>query len=78
MDFVLIAMEAQCLDMRIGLVEVGNVFAGEVGWQALLPEEVAAFDFTFGLRGWGITEGDAVEMKRPAQLGHHPDRTQPR
>ena len=69
MDFVLVAMEAQGLDMRVGLVEVGNVFAGEVGWQALLPEEVAAFDFTFGLRGWGITKGDAVEMQRPAQLG---------
>ena len=69
MDFLPVAMEAQRLDMRVGLVEVGNVFAGEVGRQALLPEEVAAFDFSFGLRGWGITEGDAIEMQRPAQLG---------
>ena len=37
--------------MRVGLVEVGDVFAGEVGGQALLPEEVRAFDFAFGL--WG-------------------------
>jgi hypothetical protein len=35
--------------MRVGLVEVGNVFAGKVGRQAFLPEEVAAFDFAFGL-----------------------------
>ena len=69
MDFVLVAMEPQCLDMRVGLVEVGDVFAGEVGGQALLPEEVRAFDFAFGLRGGSIAEGNAIEVKGSAQLG---------
>jgi hypothetical protein len=62
-------MEPQCLDMRVGLVEVGDVFAGEVGGQALLPEEVRALDFAFGLRGWSIAEGNAIEVKGSAQLG---------
>lgn len=68
-DFMLVTMEAQGLDMRIGLVEVGDIFAGEVSGQSFLPEEVGAFDFAFGLRGGGIAEGDAVEEKSPAQLG---------
>ena len=68
-DFVLVAMEPQCLDMRVGLVEVGDVFAGEVGGQALLPEEVRAFDFAFGLRGGSLAEGNAIEVKGSAQLG---------
>lgn len=68
-DFVLVAMEPQGLDMRVGLVEVRDIFAGEVGGQALLPEEVRAFDFAFGLRGGSIAEGNAVEVKGSAQLG---------
>ena len=39
-DFMLVTMETQGLDMRIGLVEVGDVFAGEVSGQSFLPEEV--------------------------------------
>ena len=30
---------------------------------------MSAFDFAFGLRGWGVTEGDAVEVEVLAQLG---------
>ena len=55
--------------MRVGLIEVGDVFAGEVGGQALLPEEVRAFDFAFGLRGGSLAEGNAIEVKGSAQLG---------
>lgn len=68
-NLVPVAMEAQVLDMRVGLVDVGDLFAGEVSGQALLPEEVAAFDFAFGLRGWSVAETDAIEMQGPAQLG---------
>src|ERR1022692_267288 len=46
-DFVLVAMKAQALDMGIGLVDVGDLLAGEIGGQAFLPKEVATFDFTF-------------------------------
>lgn len=68
-DFVLVAMKAQGLDLRIGLIEIGDVFTGEVGGQALLPEEMCALDFALGLRGGGVAEGDAVEVKGLAQLG---------
>src|SRR5271169_991358 len=61
-------MEAKVLDMGIGLIKVGDVFTGEVGGQALLPEEVTAFDFAFGLRGWRVAETDAVEVQSLAQL----------
>lgn len=64
-----VAMEAQGLDVRIGLIEVGDGFAGEVGGQALLPELVFALDLAFGLGGGSVTEGDAVEMQGPAELG---------
>ena len=40
MDLVLVAMNTQSLDMRISLVEVGDVFAVEVSGQTFLPEEV--------------------------------------
>ena len=66
--FVLIAVETQGLDMRVGLVEIGEVLAGEVGGQALLPEEMSAFDFAFGLRRGRVAERDAVEVKGLAQL----------
>ena len=68
-DFVLVAMEAKVLDMGIGLLDVGDVFTGKIGGQALLPEEVTAFDFAFGLRGWRVAKTDAVEVQSLAQLG---------
>ena len=68
-SFVLVAMETQLVDMRIGLVEVGDLFAGEVSRQTILPEGVSALDFAFGLRGRSVAKGDAVKVKRVAQLG---------
>ena len=44
-----IAMEAQRVDVRVGLFYVGDALAGEIGGQALLPELVFAFDFALGL-----------------------------
>jgi hypothetical protein len=69
LDFVLVAMEAKVLDMRISLLDIGDAFTGEAGGQALLPEEVTAFDFAFGLRGWRVAKADAVEVQSLAQLG---------
>ena len=51
-----IAMEAQGLDVRVGLFHVGDALAGEIGGQALLPELVFAFDFALGLRRGSVTE----------------------
>ena len=68
-DFVFVAMKPQVVDMGVGLIDVGDVFTGEVSGQALLPEEVTPFDFTFGLWGWSVTEADAVEVQSLAQLG---------
>ena len=67
-DFVLIAVETQGVDMRVGLVEIDKVLAGEVGGQALLPEEMSAFDFAFGLGRGGVAERDAVEVQGLTQL----------
>lgn len=69
MEFVLVAMVAQVGDVGIGLREIGDVFAGEEGGEAVLPELVFAFDFAFGLRRGGIAEGDAVEVEGLAELG---------
>ena len=68
-DLMVVAVEPEVLDMRISLVDVGDLFASEEGGQTLLPKEVTAFDFPFGLRGWGIAKADAVEVEGLAQLG---------
>ena len=69
MRLVGIAMEAQGVDVRVGLLEVGNALAGEIGGQALLPELVFAFDFALGLRRWSVTETNVVEGESRAELG---------
>lgn len=69
MDFVLVAMQTQVADVGIGLNEVGDVFAGEEGGEAVLPELVFAFDFAFGLGRGGVDEADAVEVEGFAELG---------
>ena len=64
-----IAMEAQGLDVRVGLFHVGDALAGEIGGQALLPELVFAFDFALGLRSWSVKETNVVEGQGRAELG---------
>lgn len=67
--FMLVAMATQVGDVRIGLGEIGDVFAGEKGGEPVLPELVFPFDFAFGLRRGGVAEGDAVEVEGLAELG---------
>ena len=55
--------------MAIGLLDFGDLLAGKVSWQALLPELMTAFDLTFGLGCRSVTEADPVKSKCPAQLG---------
>ena len=51
------------------MIEVSDLFAGKVGGQTLLPEEVRALDLAFGLRSGGEAKGDAVEVESLTQLG---------
>ena len=69
MGFVGVAMEAQSVDVRVGIIDVRDVFAGEIGWEPALPELVLALDFSLGLGCWGIKETNVVELESPAQLG---------
>ena len=67
-SFAGIAMESQSVDMRVGQVEFGDLFAGETGWKSALPELVLALDFSFGLGRWGIQEANVIKFKRHAEL----------
>ena len=49
MDFVRVAMRPPGVDLRIGDFDFGNLFTGEAGGEAPLPELMFAFDFAFGL-----------------------------
>jgi len=69
MDFLGIAMRPEIGDMRIGGLDFGDFFTGEVGGKSPLPELMFAFDFAFGLGRGGIQETDVLELEGPAQLG---------
>src|SRR5258708_1631095 len=62
-------MEAQSVDVGVGLFEFADLFAGEVGGETVFPKLVLAFDFAFGLRRWSIKEANVVELQGRAQLG---------
>ena len=49
MGFGGVVMEAQLVDVRVGLGDVHNVFAGKIRREAALPELVLALDFPLGL-----------------------------
>jgi hypothetical protein len=68
-DFVSVAMVAQLVEQRVGLLGGGDALSCEEAGQAALPVKVLAFDLALGLGGAGIAETDAVEVKRSAQLG---------
>jgi hypothetical protein len=68
-SFVGVAMEPQSVDVSVGIFEFADRFAGEIGWEAFLPELVFALDFAFGLGGWSIKETNVVELEGGAQLG---------
>jgi len=69
MDFVLVGVGAEGIEETVGGGEFDEAFCGEEGDEAFLPVVVAAFDFAFGLRGWGVAELDAVEAECRAELG---------
>src|SRR5215471_17430726 len=53
----------------VGVLQLQDVIGGKEGWKATLIVEVAAFDFTFGLRCWCIAQGHTVKMESCSQLG---------
>ena len=69
MDFVDVAMEPQSLDVWVGRFDLGDLFAGEKGWEPALPELVLALDFPLGLGRWGIKEANVVKLEGRAELG---------
>lgn len=69
MDFVLVGVGGEWGEELVGRSEFNDVFCGEEGDEAFLPVVVTAFDFAFGLRGWGVAELDAVEAEGRAELG---------
>ena len=42
--FAGVAMQSQSVDVGVGQVEFGDLFAGEIGWESALPELVFALD----------------------------------
>ena len=69
MGFLGIVVEPQLVDVRVGFLDLSDVFAGKIGWQAALPELVLALDFPLGLRRWGIQETNVVKLESGAELG---------
>lgn len=68
MDLMRIAMLAQVVQVFIGLLDLGDLLAGEVSGKSLLPELMTSFDLPFGAGRGSVTEADAIKSKRPAQL----------
>ena len=68
-DFVLIGVRQELVEQLVGACQFQDGVGCQQGRQAFLPVVVAAFDFTFGLRGGGVAQGDTVEVEGRAQLG---------
>ena len=67
--FVSVAMKPQSVDVGVGVFDLGDVFAGEIGREPALPELVFALDFSLGLGRWSIKEANVVELEGRAELG---------
>ena len=63
-----VAVEPQRIDVPVGLLQFGDLFTGEKGGEALLPELMFPFDFAFGLGRGSVTKTNAIKLERPAQL----------
>ena len=68
-EFVLVGMGEKLVEQVVGPFQFEDAVSGQQGREAFLPVVVAAFDFAFGLRGGGVTQGDAVEVERGSELG---------
>ena len=68
MGFGGVVMQPQLVDVGVGFLDLRDVFAGEIGREAALPELVLALDFPLGLWRWGIQETNVVEFERGPKL----------
>jgi hypothetical protein len=68
-DFMLVGVGDELIEEVVGPDQFEDVVGGQEGDEAFLPVVVAAFDFAFGLRRWGIKQVDAVEVEGLAELG---------
>ena len=68
-DFLGVVMETEKVDEGIGAGDARDVFCGEKGREAFLPEEVETLDLALGLRGWSITQGHAIKSEGGPELG---------
>ena len=69
MDFMLVGVGSELVEQLVGTGEFGKAVGRQERDEAFLPVVVTAFDFAFGLRGWGVAELDAVEVQGRAKLG---------
>ena len=68
-DFMLIGMRDELVQEVVGPDQFDDLVSRQERDEAFLPVVVAAFDFTFGLRRWGVEEVDAVEVESLTELG---------
>ncbi len=68
MDFVLVAVGQEGIEQAVGPDEFVDLIGGQDWREAFLPVVMAALDFAFGLRCWGVEQFDAVEVEGMAQL----------
>src|SRR3990172_366435 len=68
-DFVLVGVGHELVEEEVGPDQFDDLVCGQEGDEAFLPIVVAAFDFTFGLRGGSVEELDAVEVEGRAESG---------
>ena len=66
--FVSVAMKPQSVDVGVGVFDLGDVFAGEIGREPALPKLVFALDFSLGLGRWSIKETNVVELESRTEL----------
>jgi hypothetical protein len=53
-DFMLVGVGDELIEQVVGPGQFEDVVGGQQGDEAFLPVVVAAFDFAFGLRRWGV------------------------
>ena len=69
MGLMAVTMQTEIVDMAVGSLQVGDLFAGKIGREPFLPKLMFPFDLALGLRSRSIEETNVIELERPAQLG---------
>ena len=68
-DFVLIGVRDELVEEAVGADQFDDLVGDQEWDETFLPVIVAAFDFPFGLGGWGIEQFDPVEVEGLTELG---------